>query len=89
MKSVKNGNKKIFKALFQDVDYPKNCDFEDYFHSIDKAKAFLKKKAKEHEIDKINWEQSSEGPYFNYQFEDHPNQDNACYHGAIIEIEVK
>ena len=89
MRQTKSGNKTVFKAIFQDVDYPKNCDFEDYFNSLDKAKAFLKKKAKDYDIDNINWEQSGDGPYFNYQFEDHPSQDNACYHGAITEIEVK
>ena len=81
--------KTIFKATFEDVDYPKSCSEEDYFDSFDKAEDFVLGCAKDVGIKKPQWEKAGNETYFNHQYDNDPKQENACYHGCITKVSVK
>lgn len=78
----------IFKAHFENVDYPDKNSYTLYFHDRNDAQNQVEEWAREHDIPRIEWKGNREDTYFNHQFRNHPEQSNACYHGIVSTIEV-
>lgn len=76
----------MYKAIFKNIDYPKYCEYEDYFKKKSDAIAYVNERAKENNIKSPKWVKGND--YFNTQ-NDNPKDDNSTYFGSVEKIDVK
>jgi hypothetical protein len=78
----------LYKATFKNIDYPKGCDYEEYFKTKAAAIDYVEARSNEYKV-KPQWRKGSYGLY-NFSAEsDKPDYFCGTYFGCVEELEVK